>query len=58
MIEWRWNLAPMTARDRNARNLAEALTFSARQAPVKLPAFKAPPDQTCTSDQTQMHVAS
>jgi phospholipase C len=58
MIEWRWNLDPMTARDRNARNLAEALTLSARQAPVKLPAFTAPPDQTCTSDQTQMHVAS
>jgi phospholipase C len=58
MIEWRWNLPPMTARDRNARNLAEALTLSARQAPVKLPAFTAPPEQTCTSDQTQMHVAS
>jgi hypothetical protein len=32
--------------------------LSARQAPVKLPAFTAPPEQTCTSDQTQMHVAS
>jgi hypothetical protein len=48
----------MTARDQNARNLAEALTFSVRRAPVKLPPFKAPPAQTCTSDQTQMHVSS
>ena len=58
MIEWRWNLPAMTARDRNARNVAEALKLSARQAPVRLPAFTAPPAQTCTSDQTQMHVAS
>jgi len=28
MIEWRWGLAPLTARDANARNLAEALDFS------------------------------
>jgi phospholipase C len=27
-IEWRWNLAPLTPRDANARNLAEVLDFS------------------------------
>jgi phospholipase C len=26
-IEWRWNLAPLTPRDTNARNLAEVLDF-------------------------------
>ena len=29
MIEWRWGLEPMHARDRYAKNLAEALDFSA-----------------------------
>ncbi|UQX88804.1 alkaline phosphatase family protein [Jatrophihabitans telluris] len=28
MIEWRWNLAPLTPRDRAARNLAEVLDFT------------------------------
>lgn len=28
MIEWRWGLAPLTARDANARNLAEVLDFT------------------------------
>jgi phospholipase C len=28
MIEWRWNLKPLTARDANAQNLAEVLNFS------------------------------
>jgi phospholipase C len=28
MIEWRWNLAPLTVRDANANNLAEVLDFS------------------------------
>jgi phospholipase C len=28
LIEWRWNLAPMTVRDDAARNLAEVLDFS------------------------------
>lgn len=27
MIEWRWNLPPLTARDREASNLAESLDF-------------------------------
>ena len=28
MIEWRWGLPPLTARDANAKNLAEVLDFS------------------------------
>lgn len=43
MIEWRWNLEPMTARDRNARNLADALDFGAAQKPVTIPDFEVPP---------------
>jgi len=39
MIEWRWGLPPMTARDRGARNLAEALDLSSHAPPVTLPAF-------------------
>jgi phospholipase C len=30
MIEWRWALAPLSVRDANANNLAEALDFSTR----------------------------
>lgn len=47
MIEWRWDLAPMTTRDAHARNLAEVLDFSARRAPVRLPAFTAPAPVEC-----------
>jgi phospholipase C len=32
MIEWRWGLEPLTARDGNARNLAEVLDFSISRA--------------------------
>ncbi len=34
MIEWRWGLSPMSARDANARNLAEALDFSNKREHV------------------------
>jgi phospholipase C len=36
MIEWRWNLQPLTVRDDAARNLAEILDFSQQQlsAPI------------------------
>jgi hypothetical protein len=30
MIEWRWDLAPLTVRDRTASNLAETLDFKLR----------------------------
>jgi phospholipase C len=55
MIEWRWGLEPMTARDRGARNLAEALDFSARQRPVELPSFAPPPPAQCTPAQIDAH---
>ena len=47
LIEWRWALAPLTVRDADAHNLAEALDFSAprRAAPlvrVPLGPFGAP----------------
>ena len=42
MITWRWKLAPLTVRDRTARNFARALDFSARRRPIQLPPFTAP----------------
>lgn len=48
MIEWRWGLKPMTARDANAKNLADALDFTTRREPVELPPFQAPtPPKGC-----------
>ena len=42
MIEWRWGLEPMSERDANARNLAEALDFTTTRQARQLPAFQAP----------------
>jgi phospholipase C len=42
MIEWRWNLEPLTVRDRTARNFALALDFDASRDPITLPQFTAP----------------
>ena len=42
MIEWRWGLEPMHARDRHAKNLADALDFSTRRAPVRIPRVARP----------------
>jgi len=47
MIEWRFGLQPMTARDKNAKNLAEALDFSTRRDPFELPSFSAPTPAQC-----------
>jgi hypothetical protein len=47
MIEWRWGLEPMRARDRYAKNLADALDFKTRRQAVTLPQFKAPNAQVC-----------
>ena len=47
MIEWRWDLEPMTTRDANAKNLADALDFTTRRAAVDLPAFVPPPNTQC-----------
>ena len=35
MVEWRWNLEPLTVRDATATNLAEALDFSAPNLSAK-----------------------
>jgi len=40
LIEWRWNLRPLTVRDANANNIAEALDFS--RANLSAPAFAVP----------------
>lgn len=47
MIEWRWNLPPLTLRDRTAKNLADALDFRYRREAVALPAFTPPPAVVC-----------
>ncbi|HET8929452.1 MAG TPA: alkaline phosphatase family protein, partial [Acidimicrobiales bacterium] len=50
MIEWRWNLKPMTKRDAHAKNLADALDFSKRRAPVKIPPHADPVPAACPPD--------
>jgi hypothetical protein len=43
-------LKPMTARDANAKNLADALDFTTRRKPITLPAFTPPtPPVGCPS---------
>ena len=49
MIEWRWGLEPMTLRDANAKNLADALDFSLKRAPVKLPTYAVDPAKDCVN---------
>jgi phospholipase C len=49
MIEWRWGLEPMTARDANAKNFAEALDFTRRRDPIELPAFTTPKPEICVN---------
>jgi phospholipase C len=41
MIEWRWNLRPLTVRDSQANNLAEVLDFS--RTNLSAPRFAVPP---------------
>ncbi len=50
MIEWRWDLEPMTLRDANAANLADVLDFSQRREPVALPAYPDPEPRACSAD--------
>jgi phospholipase C len=40
LIEWRWQLAPLTTRDRHARNLAEVLNFAHQN--LSAPAWSVP----------------
>ncbi len=56
MIEWRWNLPAMTARDKNANNLARVLDFSARRQPVTLPDIPTYPAVQCTPQQIGNHI--
>jgi phospholipase C len=42
MIEWRWGLAPLTPRDKAARNMAEALDFT-RAPDLHAPHWAVPP---------------
>jgi phospholipase C len=41
MIEWRWNLHPLTPRDKHANNLATALDFTDRD--TSAPVYDVPP---------------
>ena len=56
MIEWRWNLPPLTARDANARNLAEVLDLSLRRndTPV-IPTATYPPPVACGAGSAPAH---
>jgi phospholipase C len=45
MIEWRWGLAPLTVRDKYARNMAEVLDFS-KPPNLASPTFLVPPFTT------------
>jgi phospholipase C len=47
MIEWRWGLKPLTARDAHAKNLAEVLDFAAAQTPATIGAFEVPTAKEC-----------
>ena len=50
MIEWRWNLRPLTVRDATANNLAEVLDFA--HPNLNAPTFTVPPgpiDSLCLS---------
>lgn len=47
MIEWRWGLEPMTVRDANAKNLADALDFSSRRDAIVLPPYTKPDPTPC-----------
>jgi phospholipase C len=51
MIEWRWDLEPLTVRDERANNLAEVLDFKAKKQRAKLFAVPTGPfGGACPSD--------
>jgi phospholipase C len=53
LIEWRWNLEPLTARDASGEvgNLAFALNFQSPDPTLpELPVIPEPPTQSCTID--------
>src|SRR5262245_7042269 len=49
MIEWRWDLEPMTMRDHYAKNFAEALDFKTRRDAIDLPPYDPPPARACAA---------
>ena len=49
MIEWRWDLEPMTLRDEKANNLADALDFTKRRDPISLPKVEPVEAEVCTN---------
>jgi len=54
-VEWRFGLAPLSARDRSARNLADALDFRApRQDVPALPVVLDPGPHLCGTPGTGM----
>ena len=56
MIEWRWGLEAMTARDLNARNLAEVLDFSiARTDSPNIPIVEPPGTLLCGPQSEAAH---
>jgi phospholipase C len=54
MIEDRFGLEPMTARDANAKSLADALDFSQRRDAIDLPAFTPPPIAACPNPSVEL----
>jgi phospholipase C len=58
MIEWRWGLPPMTARDRSAANLAAVLDFSKRRRPLQLPPFDPGPAAQCSNTDVKARTAN
>jgi phospholipase C len=57
MIEWRWNLEPMTARDRHAANLANVLDFSEQLKPLMLPPFDPGLPKPCSTSDVKARFA-
>ena len=51
MIEWRWGLKPMSARDANAKNFADALDFTKKRDTFTLPAFTPATSPACPNPQ-------
>jgi phospholipase C len=58
MIEWRWDLPPMTARDRGAANLVDVLDFARPRPPLQIPPFDAGPVPQCSDADVKARIAN